>query len=175
MGELKESFQSNEVLVTLKGLHCFRKLQRLSVHAKEKLTSMVKAAVLSEEDKTFIKDRNISIAQKDNSSSEVSPDLLIGQDLLNTIIDQKAAVLKLPSGLMLSPTIFGYTISGTSQIILSIDREDIHFSTLVVATPIASAKDDYKKDIKHLYELESLGLNISNDSHEAAMIKFMNT
>ncbi|EYC27487.1 hypothetical protein Y032_0009g755 [Ancylostoma ceylanicum] len=174
MGELRETFTSKEVPITLKGLHGTKKLQRVSVYTKERLTAKTSTAQLSEADKRFIKDRRVTLAQADLKCSDVSPDLLIGQDLLSTIIDHSAPILHLPSGLILTPTVFGYTISGTSEAHLTNDASST-CSSLIVATPfVTSPRDDYKKDIKHLYELESLGLNISNDSHEASMIKFMN-
>ncbi|CAJ0608642.1 unnamed protein product [Cylicocyclus nassatus] len=38
-----------------------------------------------------------------------------------------------------------------------------------------SPREDYKQDIKHLYELESLGLKTESDPDEASIIKFMDT
>ncbi|EYC03680.1 hypothetical protein Y032_0092g2558 [Ancylostoma ceylanicum] len=97
--------------------------------------------------------------------------LLIGQDLVSTIID---LILQPPFGLILTPTVFGYTISGTGEAHLTNDTSST-CSPLIVATPfVTSPRDYYKKDINHMYELESLGLNFSNNSHEAAMIKLMN-
>ncbi|KAK6019496.1 Tas retrotransposon peptidase A16 [Ostertagia ostertagi] len=174
MGELQETFNSHEVKVTLKGLHSFRKLQRLSVFTKEKLTSTTKTALLSEADKSFIKREKIMVAQQSLRPSEVSPDLLIGQDLLNQVIEHYNPVMKLPSGLVLTPTVFGYTISGASGTFGPMNENgDTQCSSLIVATPVTLSNDNYKKDIKHLYELESLGINTQNDTDEAAVIKFM--
>ncbi|KHJ98799.1 Tas retrotransposon peptidase A16 [Oesophagostomum dentatum] len=111
MGELKETFTSKNVQVTLKSMNSSRKLQRLSIHTKEKLTSTTKTAQLSDEDRSFIKNRKISIAQSGLESAPVKPGLLIGQDLLDNIIDHDSSTVKLPSELILTPTIFGYTIS----------------------------------------------------------------
>ncbi|XGW34436.1 hypothetical protein V3C99_018376 [Haemonchus contortus] len=174
MGELQETFKSNEVKVTLKGLRSSRKLQRLSVFTKEKLTSTTKTALLSEADKSFIKREKIMIAQQTLRPSELSPDLLIGQDLLNQVIEHHNPVIKLPSGLVLTPTVFGYTISGASSTLLPNNgNSDTQCTSLIVATPVTLTNDSYKKDIKHLYELESLGINTQNDIDEAAVIKFM--
>uniref|UniRef100_A0A7I4XZK3 Uncharacterized protein n=1 Tax=Haemonchus contortus TaxID=6289 RepID=A0A7I4XZK3_HAECO len=41
------------------------------------------------------------------------------------------------------------------------------------ATPVTLTNDSYKKDIKHVYELESLGISTRNDIDEAAVTKFM--
>ncbi|XGW22112.1 hypothetical protein V3C99_004797 [Haemonchus contortus] len=174
LGELQETFKSNEVKVTLKGLRSSRKLQRLSVFIKEKLTSTTKLALLSEADKSFIKREKIMIAQQTLRPSELSPDLLIGQDLLNQVIEHHNLVIKLPSGLVLTPTVFGYTISGASGTFAPNNgNSDTQCTSLIVATPVTLTNDSYKKDIKHLYELESLGINTQNDIDEAAVIKFM--
>ncbi|KHJ96327.1 hypothetical protein OESDEN_03711 [Oesophagostomum dentatum] len=152
-------------------LHSSRKLQYLPVHTKERLTSTTKTAQLSEADRKLIRSLRVTIAQSDLTSSELSPDLLIGQDLLNTVLDHNASTLRLPSGLILTSTIFGYTISGTSEAVLRSKETEATYSSLVVATPAVTSARDIKRDIKHLYELESLGLNTKDDSNEAEMIK----
>ncbi|KAL6738361.1 hypothetical protein Aduo_011917 [Ancylostoma duodenale] len=172
MGELQETFNSNEVQVTLKGLHSPKKLKKLSVHTKQKLTTSVTTAELSEADLNFISSSNVTVAQQTLARTSVSPDLLIGQDLLSTIIDHGSPVLTLPSGLILTPTVFGYTISGTSLTKTKTSAE-VHGSALVIASPAVSSREDYKQDIKNLYELESLGLKTENDPDEASIIKFM--
>ncbi|EYC36509.1 hypothetical protein Y032_0889g2878 [Ancylostoma ceylanicum] len=114
MGELQGSFNSNDLQVTLKGLHSSKKLEKLSVHTEKKLTTPLTTAELSEEDLNFISSSNITVAQQSLASATVSANLLIGQDLLSTIRDHSSPVLTLPSGLILTPTVYGYTISGTS-------------------------------------------------------------
>ncbi|CAJ0605126.1 unnamed protein product [Cylicocyclus nassatus] len=48
-------------------------------------------------------------------------------------------------------------------------------NTILVATPIVNtAKEEYKQDIKNLYELESLGIKVDKDSDEEAVLQFMN-
>ncbi|EPB67827.1 hypothetical protein ANCCEY_13083 [Ancylostoma ceylanicum] len=173
MGELQESFNSNEVQVTLKGLHSPKKLKKIiSTHEEKKLTTPLTTAELSEEDLNFISSSSITVAQQSLASTTVSADLLIGQDLLSIIIDHSSSVLTLPSGLILTPTVFGYTISGTSLTKAKTSAE-VHGSALVIASPAISSREDYKQDIKNLYELESLGLKTENDPDEASIIKFM--
>ncbi|EPB67530.1 hypothetical protein ANCCEY_13381 [Ancylostoma ceylanicum] len=162
MGELQGSFNSNDLQVTLKGLHSSKKLEKLSVHTEKKLTTPLTTAELSEEDLNFISSSNITVAQQSLASATVSANLLIGQDLLSTIRDHSSPVLTLPSGLILTPTVYGYTISGTS-----LTKEKTS------ADPAISSREDYKKDIKNLCELKSLGLKTENDPGEASIIKFM--
>ncbi|VDO70331.1 unnamed protein product [Haemonchus placei] len=160
IGELQETFKSNEMKVTLKGLRSSRKLQRLSVFTKEKLTSTTKAALLSEADKSFIKREKIMIAQQTLRPSEVSPDLLIGQDLLNQVIEHHNIVSKLPSGLVLTPTIFGYTISGAGSIPNSMEQVTcVQCGSLIVAIPLISS-NDYSKTDKNISGAEALFANI---------------
>ncbi|VDP18469.1 unnamed protein product [Heligmosomoides polygyrus] len=153
MGELQETFNSNELRVTLKDNHGFGKLHSLPVFTKDKLTSITKTAELSRIDKYFIKKENITIAQQGLFSRKVLPDIIIGQDLLNKVIDHETSVIKLPSGLILTPTIFGYTISGASDKTAILTKNSTsECSSLIIATPSLTAKDDYKENIKHLYE-----------------------
>ncbi|KIH59643.1 hypothetical protein ANCDUO_10116 [Ancylostoma duodenale] len=116
------------------------------------------------------------MAQKDNSSSNVTPDLVIGEHLLNTINDHNASAPELPSALVLTLRYLGtLCISRAARSIPSIDVEGAYFSTFVVAKcTIILAKDDYSKDSRHLYELESSVLNINEDSNAATTIKLMN-
>ncbi|KAK6033277.1 hypothetical protein OSTOST_00505 [Ostertagia ostertagi] len=147
-------------------------IETINVFTKDKLTTTTRTANLSEEDRNFIKGKKISIAQR--NLLNVSPDILVGQDLLHQILDHNAADIKLPSGLVLTPTIFGYTISGTSGFTSSTrSNSEAQCSSVIVATPLISSKDDYKMDIKHLYELESLGINTDSGTDEASVIKFM--
>ncbi|KAK6059344.1 hypothetical protein COOONC_03029 [Cooperia oncophora] len=99
-----------EVVVTLKSLHSSKKIIRQPVHTKEKLTAPTWTAELSRTDKCFISQRNLTIAQHTLESTEVTPDLIIGQDILNqyATICYDAPTIILPSGLILTPTIFGY-------------------------------------------------------------------
>uniref|UniRef100_A0A8L8JYQ0 RNase H domain-containing protein n=1 Tax=Heligmosomoides polygyrus TaxID=6339 RepID=A0A8L8JYQ0_HELPZ len=131
---------------------------------------------LSRTDKYFIKKEKITIAQQGLFSREVSPDIIIGQDLLNKVIDHETSVIKLPSGLILTPTIFGYTISGASdETAILAKNSTSECSSLIIATPSLTAKDDYKENIKHLYELESLGINTDRNTDEASIVKFMDS
>ncbi|VDO57831.1 unnamed protein product [Haemonchus placei] len=150
MGELRETFQSNEVRITLRSCHSSKKIHHLSIFTIDKLTTQTRTAELSKEDKSFIKEKKISIAQRSLIAADVSPDLLVVQELLHRILDHSSATIKLPSGLVLTPTISGYIISGTSSIPDSMKQVgDAQCSSLIVATLISS-KDDYKTDIKHL-------------------------
>ncbi|EYC15606.1 hypothetical protein Y032_0036g3243 [Ancylostoma ceylanicum] len=166
MGELLETFKSNKVPITLKGIHNSKKLQRLPIQTKEKLIAETRTAYLSEEDQRFIKDRKIVLAQRDFNSSVVSPDLLIGQDLLSSIIEHSRPTLILPSGLILTPTIFGYTPSGASEVELPNDNVNSESNSINVATSlVATANNDNKMSV----EKESLGClgRIQEEKHDS--------
>ncbi|VDO35124.1 unnamed protein product [Haemonchus placei] len=147
MGELQETFKSNEVKVTLKGLRSSRKPQRLPVFTKDKLTMTINTAPLSATDKSFIKREKIMIAQQNLRPSEVSPELLNGQDFLNQVFEHHNPVIKLPSGLVLTPTIFGYTISGTGSIPNSMKQvRDVQCGSLIVLLLLYHQKTTPKTD-----------------------------
>ncbi|WKY15693.1 hypothetical protein Q1695_000857 [Nippostrongylus brasiliensis] len=136
MGELQETFNSTELRITLRSNRGSAKLHQLPIFTKEKLTTTTRTAHLSRADKEFIKKEKVIIAQRGLFSREVLPDILIGQDLLNQIIDHEARAIKLPSGLMLTPTIFGYTVSGSSdKTAHSTDENNSQCSSLIIATP----------------------------------------
>ncbi|WKX97698.1 hypothetical protein Q1695_013402 [Nippostrongylus brasiliensis] len=155
MGELQESFSSNEVHVTLRSIHGSAKLYRLPVFTKDKLTVTTKSAELSREDMSFIKKEKITVAQQGLYSRELSPDILIGQDLLNTIIDHEAPTIRLPSGLLLTPTIFGRTISGTSAKNTPSSRRNFALcSSLIITSLSSSSEENFKEDVRCVPEVE---------------------
>ncbi|VDO97839.1 unnamed protein product [Heligmosomoides polygyrus] len=121
MGELQETFESTEVHITLKNIRSSMKLKRVPVFTKEKLTASSSTAKLSSIDKALIRKKKLSIAQRSLASTTSSPDIIVGQDLLNQIILHDTPIMRLPSGLVLTPTIFGYTISGVH--LQRIDRD----------------------------------------------------
>ncbi|KHJ99154.1 hypothetical protein OESDEN_00862 [Oesophagostomum dentatum] len=83
---------------------------------------------------------------------------LIEQDLLSSKTDHSSPVPTLPSELILTPTVFGYTISGSCLATWKAALAQIQEGALVVATPNVSSKNDYKQDIKHHYVLEAFGI-----------------
>ncbi|KAL6730058.1 hypothetical protein Aduo_001054 [Ancylostoma duodenale] len=125
----------------LKSRHSSRKLKKVSIHTKEKLFTSLSTAELSKADLDFISSTNITLAQESLAKTVVSLDLLIGQDLLSTILDHNSPVQTLPSGLILTPSIFGSIISGTSLITKKATAAEIRLSALILATPI----DDHEK------------------------------
>ncbi|KAL6725449.1 hypothetical protein Aduo_007500 [Ancylostoma duodenale] len=153
MGEMQEVFDSNEVQVTLKSIHSSRKLKKLPIHTKGKLTTSLSTAELSKADLDFISSNNIIVAQESLAKIEVSPDLVIGQDLLSTILDHSSPVQTLPSGLILTPSIFGSIISATSLITKKATAAEIHLGALVLATPM----DDYKKTSHIRKDMDTAG------------------
>ncbi|KHJ76933.1 Tas retrotransposon peptidase A16, partial [Oesophagostomum dentatum] len=150
IGEVQEIFSSNEVPITLKGLKCSTKLKRLPVHTKEMLITSLETAQLSQEDLKFISTRDINIAQKTLSKRSVPLDILIGQDHLSNIIDRTNPVLQMPSGLILTPTVFGYTISGTSTFTSNTATTRVDEAIPVAATTTMLSKNNYKREVKRL-------------------------
>uniref|UniRef100_W6NBY6 Uncharacterized protein n=1 Tax=Haemonchus contortus TaxID=6289 RepID=W6NBY6_HAECO len=123
MRDLQETSQPDEVRITLKSLRNAKKLKHVSVLTEDTLIAPTRTVKLSELDRSFITEKKIPIAQRSLLPANVSPDILIGQDLLHRILDHNSAAIKLPSGLMLMPTIFGYTITGISTTPSSMKQE----------------------------------------------------
>ncbi|KHJ98961.1 Tas retrotransposon peptidase A16 [Oesophagostomum dentatum] len=108
--------------------------------------------------------------------SIVTLDILVGQDLIDKFLLRDQPCVFLPSGLVLTPTIFGYEISGRSAITTT-SSQLVHSENgaVVVATPVLNlAQEEYKQDIKNLYELESVGIKLEKDGDEESVLRFMN-
>ncbi|KHJ95772.1 hypothetical protein OESDEN_04278 [Oesophagostomum dentatum] len=114
------------------------------------LITSLETAQLSKEDLKFISTRDINIAQKTLSKTSVPLDILIGQDHLSNIIDRTNPVLQMPSGLILTPTVFGYTISGTSTFTSNTATTRVDEGVPVAATTIILSKNNYKREVKRL-------------------------
>ncbi|KAK6023362.1 hypothetical protein OSTOST_10853 [Ostertagia ostertagi] len=80
-------------------------------------------------------------------SSEITPDLIIGQDLLNQVLCCDTPAMILPSGLILTPTIFGYTISGSSKVTSAKIKDDFVRSTHFNVVPISTATEGQERNI----------------------------
>nr|CDJ87461.1 Protein of unknown function DUF1758 domain containing protein [Haemonchus contortus] len=162
MRGLQETSQPGEVRITLKSLRSAKKLKHVSVLTEDTLIAPTRTAKLSEVDRSFITKKKIPIAQRSLLPANVSPDILIGQDLLHRILDHNSAAIKLPSGLMLTPTIFGYTITGTSTTPSSMKQvRGAQYSSLIVSAPVISSKGDSKKGI-HISEAKAIPANIGD-------------
>uniref|UniRef100_W6NG52 Peptidase aspartic putative domain-containing protein n=1 Tax=Haemonchus contortus TaxID=6289 RepID=W6NG52_HAECO len=160
MRGLQETSQSDEVRITLKSLRSAKKLKHASVLTEDTLIAPTRTAKLSEVDRSFITKKRIPIAQRSLLPANVSPDILIGQDLLHRILDHNSAAIKLPSGLMLTPTIFGYTITGTSATPSSMKQvRGAQYSSLIVSAPVISSKGGSKTGI-NISEAEAILANI---------------
>ncbi|KAK6020785.1 Tas retrotransposon peptidase A16 [Ostertagia ostertagi] len=167
MGELRETFNTEEVRITLKGLHSSKKLMRQSVHTKQKLTTTTRTAELSYADKRFISECNISIAQQTLKSSEVTPAIIIGQDLLNQVVRYDIPVKILPSGLILTPTIFGYTISGTSKISSTKAKDSFICTSQFNVVPSSNVTEKLKRNATDSCKIKTLSHTIPGCSETA--------
>uniref|UniRef100_A0A7I4YX47 DUF1758 domain-containing protein n=1 Tax=Haemonchus contortus TaxID=6289 RepID=A0A7I4YX47_HAECO len=162
MRGLQETSQPGEVRITLKSLRSAKKLKHVSVLTEDTLIAPTRTAKLSEVDRSFITKKKIPIAQRSLLKANVSPDILIGQDLLHRILDHNSAAIRLPSGLMLTPTIFGYTITGTSTTPSSMKQvRGAQYSSLIVPAPVISSRGDSKTGI-NISEAEAVPANIGD-------------
>uniref|UniRef100_A0A7I5E619 DUF1758 domain-containing protein n=1 Tax=Haemonchus contortus TaxID=6289 RepID=A0A7I5E619_HAECO len=149
-GKLRKTSQSDKIRITLKSHRGSKKLKHIPVFTKDKLIAPTRTAKLSEVDRCFITKNRVPIAQRSLNPANVSPDILIGQDLLHRILDHNSAAIQLPSGLMLTPTIFGYTIPGTSTALMSaamMQLRDAQCSSLLASAPVISSKGGSKTEL----------------------------
>ncbi|KHJ98384.1 hypothetical protein OESDEN_01634 [Oesophagostomum dentatum] len=119
--------------------------------------------------------KKIRVAQPTLEDRLITPDILVGQDLIDSFLLRDQPCVTLPSGLVLTPTVFGFAISGRSSI-RGLKAPEMHSENgaVLVATPVLShAREEYKQDIKNLYELASLGIKLEKNSEEESVLRFM--
>ena len=76
-------FASSEVSLALKSACDGTTVKAVKMHTKSSLTSAMSTAWLSTEDRRLIRNRRIRIAQPDLKKRRITPDILIGQDLID--------------------------------------------------------------------------------------------
>ncbi|KHJ85669.1 Pao retrotransposon peptidase, partial [Oesophagostomum dentatum] len=170
-----ENFVSDEVALTLKNPTSGKVMKGIMMHTKSPLTSAMCTAKLNLADRKFIKKQKIKVAQPTLDDKIVTPDILLGQDLIDKFLLRDQSCVTLPSGLVLTPTVFGFAISGKSSVHCARTGQ-IHTenSAVLVATPVLShVQEEYKEDIKNLYELESLGIKMEKDGDDESILRFM--
>ncbi|KHJ99363.1 Tas retrotransposon peptidase A16 [Oesophagostomum dentatum] len=137
-GGKTEKFTSNEVTLTLKNEASGKLIKGVSLHTKSPLTSSMNTAKLCPADRRFIKKRMIKIAQPSLEKTTITPEILLGQDLIDEFLLRDQPCTVLPSGLVLMPTVFGYAVSGRTSYCKKTEAISEHASKnmIVIATPI---------------------------------------
>ncbi|KHJ96047.1 hypothetical protein OESDEN_03999 [Oesophagostomum dentatum] len=111
-----EKFTSSEVSLTLKNLTSGKEIKGVAIQTKSPLTSAMSTAKLSFADKKFIRKQKIRVAQPTFEDRLITPDIVVGQDLIDSFLLRDQPCITLPSRLALTPTAFGFAISGRSLI-----------------------------------------------------------
>ncbi|KHJ96397.1 Tas retrotransposon peptidase A16 [Oesophagostomum dentatum] len=141
-GGKTEKFTCNEVTLTLKDGASGKLIKGVSLHTKSPLTSSMNTAKLCPADRRFIKKRMIKIAQPSLEETTITPDILLGQDLIDEFLLRDQTCTVLPSGLVLTPTVFGYAISGRTSYRRQTGGTSGHSvkNMIVIATPIMACE-----------------------------------
>ncbi|KAL6735699.1 hypothetical protein Aduo_006113 [Ancylostoma duodenale] len=138
-GGLTETFSSNENSLTLKNNRSEEAKKGITIHTKSPLTSAMSTAKLSLADRKFIRKQRIRVAQLTLEDTMITPDILLGQDLIDIFLLRNEAFITLPSGLVLTPTVFGYAISGNSSVSGSqVSQTLTENGAILVTTPVVN-------------------------------------
>ncbi|KHJ99779.1 hypothetical protein OESDEN_00234 [Oesophagostomum dentatum] len=141
-------------------------IKGVSLCTKSTLTSSMNTAKLSPADKRFIRKEMTVVAQTSLEKKRIIPDILVGQDLIDKFLLRDQPCVSLPSGLILTPTIFDVAISRRTLSVQGKHHQDTQKST-------DHTKEQHKQDIKNLYELKSLGIKLIQESDEELVLKLM--
>ncbi|KHJ89583.1 hypothetical protein OESDEN_10589 [Oesophagostomum dentatum] len=113
-GGQMENFAPNEVSLTLKNPTRGRVMKGVTMRTKFPLTSAMSTAKLSFVDSKLIRKGKIKVAQPSLEDRIITPDVLVGQHLIEGFLVRDQPCVTLPSGVVLTPTVFGFAISGKS-------------------------------------------------------------
>lgn len=172
IGENFETFSSQAVEIRVRCHQTSRASNRsFTLQTMERVVAPFSSAHLSQADLDFLKTMNINLAQTTLAQRQVKPDILIGQDLIDEILTDSNRI-RLPSGLRLSESIFGWIISGTSE---TDPQAKAHLAvhSIVIQCPTFSRPTDLRSDLDQLYELEAIGLRSEKSMDEEAELRFM--
>ncbi|KAL6739329.1 hypothetical protein Aduo_012798 [Ancylostoma duodenale] len=173
-GGRTEVFSSNEVSLRLKSNTSGTVLKGITMHTKPSFTSAMSTAKLSFADSRFIRKQRIRITQLTSKHTVVTPDILVGQDIIDTFLLRKEACITLASGLVLTPTVFGYAISGSSSVsMLPPSQTPTQNGAIVIATAVINT-GKHEQLLKNVHDSKSSGIEIVRPKNEGSNPDFMN-
>ncbi|KAK6031838.1 Pao retrotransposon peptidase, partial [Ostertagia ostertagi] len=114
---------------------------------------------LQTEDKIFLEEKfsNDNAIWLQDSTIEVTPDILLGIDYFNDILQTNEPIIRLPSGLFMTPTFFGPVISGT---VTTSDTEPQHFYDHIIRTYTTQCSYEHSDlDYSDLWKLPGVGID----------------
>ncbi|KAK6017806.1 Pao retrotransposon peptidase, partial [Ostertagia ostertagi] len=140
----------------------------VQLFTKSILTASFSLQALSPNDLSYIR-HELSLTNLDIHQGDISPEVLLGIDYFNTIVNSFQPAVQLPSGLYLQDTFFGPVISGTTTdpTVYPIHKDNI---TLLVANGSCSSMES---DLSDMMKLESVGIcdNPSDQQEEDRIVK----
>ncbi|EPB66349.1 Tas retrotransposon peptidase A16 [Ancylostoma ceylanicum] len=134
----------------------------------EKITPPLRLGRMLAQDSSFIQEHFSEqevewISQVTNIT--VTPEILIGMDYFNTIMVLHEPVIRLPSGLFITPTFFGPVISGVPHEDNWRPEKD-NFYEQIVHTYTAHNTSDRHLDISDLWKLPTIGIEDMSTEEE---------
>ncbi|CAJ0590328.1 unnamed protein product [Cylicocyclus nassatus] len=126
--------------------------EHLSMHllTSEPITEPVTLARLSSEDIKYASEKNIESGILNDMDIETLPEVLVGIDYYNEILDISATPIQLPSGLYAVPTIFGHAITGLDGNTIS--------ETVMSFNSSTSFYEETSPDFSAMWNLENMGI-----------------
>ncbi|KAK6032824.1 hypothetical protein OSTOST_00981, partial [Ostertagia ostertagi] len=117
---------------------------------------------ISPQDRAFIQDNFSSSEARciiDAATGTITPEILIGMDYFNSVISLHQSVIRLPSGLFMTPTFFGPVISGVTTHDNDNTEQRCFYEHIVqTCTSTHPYDNDFHFDISDLWKLPGIGI-----------------
>ncbi|KAK6032377.1 Tas retrotransposon peptidase A16, partial [Ostertagia ostertagi] len=133
----------------------------------DQLTPPLQVGSILPQDEIFIQDHfpsNEAQRLLHGVCGTVVPEILIGMDYFNAIMKLHEPVIRLPSGLFLTPTIFGPVLSGVAHKECEQSENDHVCRVVHTCTALDSSKTDM--DISELWKLNAIGIEDMSSEEE---------
>lgn len=126
--------------------------------ASDKLTQALNLCEITPQDKLYIQERCLygeDIWITSISNETVTPEILIGIDYFNAIMKLSEPVTRLPSGLFITPTLFGPVVSGVQRKEDESEIDNLNNNTF--HTCGQQHQDIHDMDYSDLWKLPAIG------------------
>uniref|UniRef100_A0A1I7WH09 Peptidase A2 domain-containing protein n=1 Tax=Heterorhabditis bacteriophora TaxID=37862 RepID=A0A1I7WH09_HETBA len=164
LGGCTESFNSNTAPVRFRT--SIGQILNIQLLTKPLISNSFKSATVAKQDLQFLQQLNVTLSNPRISGEIIQPRILIGLDLWVEFIKVTNAIIVMPSGLLLQPTVFGYAIPGSSKMprINNDKLECIHN---------LSEDSSTRKELNRIYSLEGLGISDDPTNQEDETFEYM--
>uniref|UniRef100_A0A1I7WWM3 DUF1758 domain-containing protein n=1 Tax=Heterorhabditis bacteriophora TaxID=37862 RepID=A0A1I7WWM3_HETBA len=151
LGGCTGSFNSNTAPVRFRT--SIGQILNIQLLTKLLISNSFQSATVAKQDLQFLQQLNVTLSNPRISGEVIQPRILIGLDLWVEFMKVTNAIIVVPSGLLLQPTMFGYCIHN-----LSVIKEEDSSS---------------RKELNRIYSLEGLGIFDDPTNQEDETFEYM--